>query len=176
MNIFSNPQISLAGTDDIPDIMHLLNSAYRGEYSRKGWTTEADLIAGNVRTDEQNLSDVMAIPGSVFLKYCNSEGQLLGCVNLQVQANRVYLGMFSVEPVLQGGGIGKIILRSADEYARSQGCTSLYMSVISLRSELIAWYQRQGYVDTGERKPFREDGLTGKHLRELEFMTLEKPC
>jgi len=119
----------------------------------------------------------MDIPGSVFLKYSEDlSGVLLGCVNLQVQGQRVYLGMFSVDPGSQGGGIGKIILRSAEEYARSQGCTSIYMSVISVRSELIAWYQRHGYADTGERKAFKEDGLTGKHLRELEFMILEKPC
>lgn len=175
MTIFSDPHISIAGTTDIPAIMELLNSAYRGESSRKGWTTEADLIAGNVRTDEQNLSDVIAIPGSIFLKYSQDMGPLTGCVNLQVQGHRVYLGMFSVNPDLQGAGIGKTILRSAEEYARSQGCSSIYMSVISVRSELIAWYQRHGYADTGERKAFKEDGLTGKHLRDLEFMILEKP-
>ena len=175
MTIFSDAHIQLAQDTDIPAIMQLLNSAYRGESSRKGWTTEADLIAGNVRTDENNLADVMAIPGSIFLKYTNDNGIIQGCVNLQVQDKKVYLGMFSVDPASQGAGIGKIILRSADEYARSQGCTSIYMSVISVRAELIAWYQRHGYVDTGERKAFNEDGLTGKHLRKLEFMILEKP-
>ncbi len=69
MMIFSDPHIYIAGTTDIPAIMELLNSAYLGESSRKGWTTEADLIAGHVRTDEQNLSEVLSIPGSVFLKY-----------------------------------------------------------------------------------------------------------
>lgn len=174
MNIFSDSHIQLAQVSDIPAIMQLLNSAYRGESSRKGWTTEADLIAGNVRTDESNLADVMSIQGSIFLKYTNDNGTIQGCVNLQVQGKRVYLGMFSVDPESQGTGIGKIILRAADEYARSQGCSNIYMSVISVRSELIAWYQRHGYVDTGERKPFKEDGLTGKHLRKLDFMILEK--
>ncbi len=174
MIVFSDPHIHLAGTSDIPALMQLLNRAYRGEDSRKGWTTEADLIAGNVRTDENNLAEVMGMPGSIFLKYTDHKSRLLGCVNLQVQNKRVYLGMFSVDPELQGTGIGKIILRAADEYARSVDCTSVYMSVISLRAELIAWYQRHGYADTGERKAFKEDGLTGKHLRELEFMILEK--
>lgn len=175
MTVFSDTHIQLASASDIPAIKDLLNSAYRGERSRKGWTTEADLIAGNVRTDEQNLAEVMAVSGSVFLKYTSNAGVIQGCVNLQVQGERVYLGMFSVDPDLQGAGIGKIILKAADEYARSQACSSIYMSVISVRSELIAWYQRHGYVDTGARKPFKEDGLTGKHLRELEFMILEKP-
>lgn len=174
MEPFSDPHISRAGISDIPGIMQLLNSAYRGESSRKGWTTEADLIAGEVRTDENNLTEVMQLPGSQFLKYTGQAGRILGCVNLQLHENRVYLGMFSVDPDLQGGGIGKRILQAAEEYARSVGAASIYMSVISVRAELIAWYQRHGYADTGERKPFKEDGLTGKHLRELEFMILEK--
>ncbi len=174
MTVFSDPHIQLASASDIPAIKNLLNTAYRGESSRKGWTTEADLIAGNVRTDENNLTEVMSIPGSVFLKYINDAGVIQGCVNLQVQHERVYLGMFSVDPDQQGGGIGKIILKAAEEYARSQTCAVIYMSVISVRAELIAWYQRHGYVDTGARKPFNEDGLTGKHLRKLEFMILEK--
>jgi len=175
MTFFSDPHISLAGTADIPGIVELLNKAYRGEPSRKGWTTEADLIAGDVRTDANNLAEVIALPGSFFLKYTAGTGELLGCVNLQVQNKRVYLGMFSVNPETQGAGIGKIILSSAEEFARSFSCSSIYMSVISVRSELISWYMRHGYADTGERKAFKEDGLTGKHLRELEFMILEKP-
>lgn len=175
MSLFSDPHISIAGTQDIPVIMRLLNKAYRGESSRKGWTTEADLIAGNVRTDENNLGDVMGMPGSVFLKYSTADGVVTGCVNLQQQNNRIYLGMFSVDPESQGEGIGKKILHAAEEYAHSVKARSIYMSVISVRTELIAWYQRHGYADTGERKPFKEDNLTGKHLRELEFMTLEKP-
>jgi ribosomal protein S18 acetylase RimI-like enzyme len=171
---FSDPHISIAGIQDIPAIMQLLNKAYRGDSSRKGWTTEADLISGNVRTDEKNLGDVMAMPGSIFLKYTSPDTVVTGCVNLQQQNNRIYLGMFSVDPESQGGGIGKKILSAADEYARSVKAGSIYMSVISVRAELIAWYQRHGYADTGERKPFKEDNLTGRHLRELEFMTLEK--
>lgn len=117
----------------------------------------------------------MGLRGSVFLKYTDSNSRIKGCVNLQVQLKKIYLGMFSVDPETQGKGIGKIILRSAEEFARSVECTSIYMSVIAVRTELIDWYKRHGYKDTGERKPFMEDGLTGKHLRDLEFMTLEKP-
>ena len=165
--------IRIAGKKDIPRIVELLNMAYRGDHSRKGWTTEADLIAGNVRSDEKNVADVMDIPGSVFLVYEGPTG-LLGCVNLQQQGKRTYLGMFAVDPESQGMGIGKQLLSASDSHAREQGCTSIYMTVISLRKELIDWYLRHGYSDTGERKPFPEDGLTGKHMRELEFCILEK--
>lgn len=174
MQIFSDPQISISTENDIVTIKNLLNSAYRGEASKKGWTTEANLIAGDTRTDDATVKATMQQAGSVFLKYTNEEGILIGCVNLQQHGNKIYLGMFSVSPAVQGGGIGKKLLYAAEEYAKHISCNSIYMSVISVRTELINWYQRHGYTDTGARKAFIEDGITGKHLQPLEFMTLEK--
>lgn len=173
MHTFSNTQISIATPADIPAITRLLNSAYRGETSKQGWTTEAHLIAGEKRTDEANVKEVMEQHGSVFLKYTN-EKQLVACVNLQQHGDKLYLGMFSVAPQLQGSGIGKQLLLAAEEYARFIQCHTIYMTVISVRDELINWYKKNGYHDTGERKFFKEDDLTGKHLQPLEFMTLEK--
>lgn len=171
---FSNTHISVASLKDVTAVTHLLNSAYRGESSKRGWTTEAHLISGNIRTDENNLKQIMQQPQSVILKYVNGAGEIIGCVNLQQHDAKVYLGMFSVLPHLQGSGIGKQILAAADEYAKHLQCISVYMSVISVREELISWYKRNGYVATGERKPFIEDNLTGKHLQPLEFIILEK--
>lgn len=166
--------IELATTADAKQIEQLLNSAYRGESSRKGWTTEADLIAGERRTDEASVIAVMNQPGSVVLKYTDDQGAIIGTVNLQKHENRLYLGMFSVSPDLQGGGIGKQLLKAAEDYAHKVQCGSIYMSVISVRKELIDWYKRNGYAETGERKAFIEDDLTGKHLQPLDFLILEK--
>lgn len=173
MYSFSNPHISMAASADILAIKDLLNHAYRGEISKQGWTTEAELIAGDTRADENMLQDVMDRPGSIFLKYSMGD-QVTGCVNLQQHGKKLYLGMFSVAPQRQGGGIGKQLLKAAEEYAQQLQCSTIYMSVISVRTELINWYKRHGYTDTGERKPFKEDGKTGKHLQVLEFMILEK--
>ena len=82
--------------------------------------------------------------------------------------------MLSVTPLLQHKGIGRQLLEAAERYARSKACTSIYMTVITARTELVNWYMRHGYADTGKRKPFEEDGKTGKHLQPLEFMILEK--
>ena len=172
--VFSNKNISLATLEDIPVIMDLLNSAYRGERSKQGWTTEAHLIAGESRIDEKMLSDVLQMKGSVLLKYQTGENKIVGCVNLQQHGEKIYLGMFSVSPELQGAGIGKQLLQAAEAYTRSIGCRAIYMSVVSVRTELINWYMRHGYDDTGERKPFPEDPVTGKHLQQLEFMIMEK--
>lgn len=172
--MFSNPFITIAGVDDIPLLLSLLNSAYRGESSKKGWTTEAHLIAGKVRTTSDNLFEIMQMPASVMLKYTNAAGEIIGCVNLQQQGNKIYLGMLSVVPQQQSAGIGKQLLRAAEEYGRNGKCSFIFMSVISLRTELIEWYKRNGYYETGEKKEFEEDEVTGKHLQPLEFILLEK--
>jgi GNAT superfamily N-acetyltransferase len=83
--------------------------------------------------------------------------------------------MFSVIPEKQNAGIGRKLLNAAVELAHQWHLGAIKMSVISVRSELIAWYMRNGYADTGERIPFQEDGMSGKHLRQLEFMVLRKP-
>lgn len=172
--MFSNACITVATLNDIPSLLILLNSAYRGESSKQGWTTEAHLIAGDVRTDEKSLSEVINQPGSVMLKYTDASGEIIGCVNLQQYSNKTYLGMLSVSPHLQGAGIGKQLLSAAEEYAKYHQFDFIYMTVISVRTELINWYKRHGYYDTGKRKDFQEDGLTGKHLQLLEFIVLEK--
>jgi ribosomal protein S18 acetylase RimI-like enzyme len=174
MVTFSNKNIYLATIDDIKELELLLNSAYRGDTAKQGWTHEANLIAGNVRVNDEMIRTNIKTEHSIVLKYINKEDTIIGCVNLQQHNEKLYLGMFSVSPLLQGGGIGKQLLIAADEYAKEKNCISIYMTVISLRTELIDWYKRNGYVDNGKREPFMEDGITGKHLQQLEFMTLEK--
>ena len=171
---FSNPCIEIATAADIAAITSLLNNAYRGESSKQGWTTEAHLIAGNIRTNESTVKEVMEQQGSVMLKYADEHSELIGCVNLQQHGDKVYLGMLSVAPQLQGAGLGKKLLKAAEEYTLQVHGKAVYMTVISVRSELINWYERYGYKDTGERKPFIEDGVSGTHLQPLEFMVMEK--
>lgn len=161
-------------TSDIPAIVRLLNMAYRGETSRRGWTTEADLIGGDVRTDEADATRVISQPGSIFLLACDAAGQIMGCVNLQLRDDSVYLGMFAVNPEKQGLGLGSSLMSAAADWTQASGRKKIVMWVISVRTELISWYIRLGFKDTGERKIFREDGLSGHHLRPLEFMILEK--
>jgi len=171
---FSHPAIGFAVTGDLADLLVLVNSAYRGEVSRQGWTTEAHLISGEQRIDEEGLSDTLTKAESRVLVYRNSGNEILGTLNLQKKEGKLYLGMFAVNPLTQNAGIGKIMLTAAEEWAKYLGCVSIYMSVIDVRTELIDWYKRNGYVDTAVRIPFEEDGVSGKHLRHLEFMILEK--
>jgi ribosomal protein S18 acetylase RimI-like enzyme len=172
---FTNPDIAIAGLDDLQAIKQLLDAAYRGKESLKGWTTEAHLIEGDVRTDLNSIQEVFYKEASVFLRYPATGAVLTGCVNLQKHGDKLYLGMFAVSPDKQGNGIGKQILQAADEYARQVQCRAIYMTVISVRTELINWYTRHGYSKTGELLPFPEDGIHGKHLQELQFAVLQKP-
>ncbi len=159
--------------DDIPSINKLVNSAYRGDSSRKGWTTEADLLDGT-RTDENAIKEFFAEAGSTILKFIDLE-KIIGCVRLLKHGSQLYLGMFAVEPTSQNRGIGKKILIAAEEEARKQNCRSIDMTVISERKELIDWYKRNGYIEVGEKKPMVFDNPSGGiPKKDLYFITLEK--
>ena len=168
----SNLEITRAVKDDIPELVILVNSAYRGETSKKGWTTEAELLDG-IRTDEDALLKMISQADSVILKGTINK-QLAGCVFLQNQHGKLYLGMLTVSPDIQAKGIGKQLLNASEAYAKEQGCTSVFMSVITVRKELIEWYERRGYHQTAERKPFPNDPRFGIPKQQLEFLIMEK--
>lgn len=165
--------ITKATLTDIPALNQLINSAYRGESSKKGWTTEANLLEGK-RTNEEELAEIINNPKNTILKYTENDN-IIGSVLLVEKENQLYLGMLTVSPELQNSGIGKKMLAEAENHARTLGLSSIIMTVISVREELIAWYKRHGYVDTGEREAFPESGI---HVtispNPLEFIFLEK--
>ena len=168
-----NCKISKAGINDVERLNILINSAYRGETSKKGWTTEADLLGG-IRTDADELRSIISKPASFILK-CVSEDEIIGCVRLEKKGHKLYLGMLTVSPELQNRGVGKLLMKAAEEEAGKLGCNYIYMTVISLRTELIAWYERHGYVNTHVTKPFpMNDPAYGIPKRFLEFVVLEK--
>jgi ribosomal protein S18 acetylase RimI-like enzyme len=166
-------EITMAVPADIPAMVNLMNSAYRGESSKKGWTTEADMVEGSLRTDAKHLQGLMNDPTVCFLKCLDEDGELEGCVFLQKRANKLYLGMLSVDPGKQTRGAGKKLMQAAEDYARKQDCISVIMRVISIRNELIAWYERQGYAKTGVVEPF-EDSIYGTAKQPIEFQVMEK--
>jgi ribosomal protein S18 acetylase RimI-like enzyme len=167
-------QILKAEYQDIPALVALMDHAYRGEESKQGWSSEADLFEGNKRTDEATVAGLMENPENIFLKCCTEAGVMEGCVCLQKKGTRIYLGMLTVSPAAQGKGIGKLLLEAAGKHAVEQNCKSIYMSVITIRTELIAWYERHGYKKTGERIPFPVEERFGVPKKKLEMFILEK--
>lgn len=162
-----------ATVNDVALLSRLVNSAYRGESSKKGWTTEADLLDG-IRTDEAALQKMIETPGTIILKCINESNQLLGCVYLQKKQSSLYLGMLTVTPELQAMGIGKKLLVAAEDRARLMQCDTITITVIAVRYELIAWYERHGYRATGETQPFPIDPSFGIPKQPLHFIVMEK--
>lgn len=142
-----------AGIGDVPAIVALVESAYRGESSRAGWTTEADLIDGR-RTDAEMIRSALVALGQTVLVVGPRE-RPLACCSLTYRDDRVWLGTFAVDPRRQGQGIGDRLLTEAERYAASRWAVSeVFLLVIAQRPDLIAWYERRGYVATGETEAF----------------------
>ena len=161
----------IATKDDLKELDKLVNSAYRGDSSRKGWTTEADLLGG-VRTSQESLNEMISKTNAVIL--IAEEEEMEGCVFLEQQGKALYLGMLTVRPDLQGKGIGAKLMAASEERAKELGCNSIRMTVITDRNELIAYYKRKGFEDTGERAPFPDDPKFGLPKKPLQFMVMEK--
>jgi ribosomal protein S18 acetylase RimI-like enzyme len=164
-----------AAPGDIPAIVALVESAYRGEVSRQGWTTEADLLEGQ-RTDPVSVAETIGKSTSRIV-LAERDGELLACANIERTPEGCYFGMFSVRPTLQGGGVGNSLLAECERVAVADWkCRTVHMTVIRQRDELIAWYERRGYRRTGATKPFPYgDARFGLPKRDdLEFIVMEK--
>jgi GNAT superfamily N-acetyltransferase len=167
-----------AEPDHLAAVAALVNSAYRGDSSRQGWTTEADLLGGQ-RTDPETLArDLQAHPGARLLTWRETPtGELLASVWVQPAGPEVwYLGMLTVRPDMQAQGLGRRLLDGAEAYCAGLGAKRMRMTVIEVRGELLAWYERRGYAPTGEVEPFpMDDRRFGVPLRDdLRFLVLEK--
>lgn len=169
--------VRLARPDDAPAIVALVNSAYRGDSSRAGWTTEADLLGGQ-RTDEAAIRDFIAgAPQQRMLVHEDVDGLLQACVQLQNRGDYAYLGMLTIRPTLQAAGLGRGLLAAAEHDVQAHwGVSRMVMTVIEQRHELIAWYERRGYVRTGETAAFPyDDPRFGEPKRpDLRFVVLAK--
>lgn len=142
-----------ATVTDTRALVDLVNSCYRGDSSRQGWTTEADFLDGQ-RVGPDTMAELLARTNTLVL-VGESEGEIVTCCELQRSINGAYFGMFSVRPDLQGAGLGRVVLAEAERTAaREWGCRLMRMKVLKQRPELIAWYERRGYAITGKTEPF----------------------
>ncbi len=160
--------------EDAETIAALVNSAYRGEHSKRGWTTEAELLDGR-RTNAEDVRQLIKQPGSIIL-LCLQGQEIVGSVHIEQIGEQADLGMFVVEPTLQGSGVGKRLLALAEHTAQQEwGVNRMVMCVVTLRHELIAFYQRRGYRRTGVFKPFPTNpAMWTPKVSGLLLETLEK--
>jgi GNAT superfamily N-acetyltransferase len=169
------PRLRAAEPSDVPAIVALVESAYRGDSSRAGWTTEADLLHGQ-RTDAEQITALLTAADGVLLVALRDD-RIVACCQLQNRGARTYFGLFAVSPQAQGSGLGKQVIGYAERYAATEWSSRhMEMTVIRQRADLIAFYERRGYRDTGIRSPFPYgDERFGIPQRDdLEFTLLEK--
>lgn len=169
-----------AGAGDLPALVALVNSAYRGATSRAGWTTEADLLDGQ-RTDVAALAEDLAVPG-VEMVVARENDRPVGCFVLadaaaHGHAGSGYLGMLTVAPDLQATGLGRELIAEAERRSRAHGWDGLMMTVIAQRTELIAYYERRGFALTGETEafPYGDERFGVPRRDDLSFVVLRKP-
>jgi len=167
-------QMKTALTCDVPGLVFLINSAYRGECSKQGWTTEADLIEGD-RMNAGSLTEMINSPDVIIRKCVDSHSTIVGCVYLEIKHDELYVGLLTVKPEIQANGIGKFILSDAEDMAMNRGLSVLMLDVISLRKELIDYYIRRGFILTGKKFEFPTDNKFGSRpLQVLELVELKK--
>ena len=161
--------IAPASPADASELKALLEAAYRGDSARQGWNHEADIL-DDERIEREELDSLLADPAVTVLTARDGD-TLIGCVAVTVKNTSLgYLGMLCVSPTLQSAGLGRRLLDAAEDHARRLGIAAMEMTVIDSRNSLIAWYERRGYVFTGETRPFpvlRDPQIT--------FVVLEKP-
>jgi len=167
--------IRTAALVDVLPLLDLVHSAYRGERARTGWTHEADMLDGQ-RTDTAALTEIVDASQCILL--AEDQGKLIGCVQVSDQGRgTAYLGLLSIAPEHQAQGLGRELIRAAEEQAkRAFGARQMEMTVIRQREELVAYYERRGYAPTGEERPFPLDdprfGIPRR--RDLSFVVLAK--
>ncbi len=170
---FQSITTTIATPADIPELVAHINSGYRGESSRQGWTTEADILGGT-RIDAAGIQEIIDEPNADLHIFRMPDEGLIACVYLKEADDYLYLGMLTVRPTLQAGGMGKYILNYSETVAKAAGKNVIRMTVINVRGELIAWYNRHGYLPTGETEPWVDGLHIGERKKEIEFIVLSK--
>ncbi len=174
MIAMSRLSFRIAQLADVEKITALVNSAYRGESSRAGWTTEAELLDG-VRTHEEEIASLIKTLRSLILIGLVGE-EIIASMHLQLVSDAAFLGMFAVRPTGQAAGVGKAMMAEAEAVVKREWqAKKILMDVISVRAELIAFYERRGYVRTGKLNdfPVSKDLWTPK-VKDLMLARMEK--
>jgi ribosomal protein S18 acetylase RimI-like enzyme len=167
----------LATTADCESLAVLINNSYRSELACQGWTNENDLIDG-LRTNVDDLQKIINATKSIILIFFDQTKQILiGCIHLQDKSEikTAYLGMLAVRPDLQGRGYGKFILSVAENYARRKyNVDYIELTVLIERRELIAYYNRRGYTETGQHRSFHPSSICHPKRDDLQICTMRK--
>lgn len=192
-----------ATLDDIDDVVIFINQAYRGETSAKGWTTESTILAGQ-RLDNTMAKDIINkqdceilllsfhidevtsnvnenekkfIDHIISINHDNEKSFLVATVNPEKESDIMHLNMLAIHPDLQSYGIGKFMIDAVEKKTKEMNLTKVVLTVISVRKELVAYYERRGYTMNGvkHRFPAYDDPRYGiPKVDGLELHEMEK--
>jgi N-acetylglutamate synthase-like GNAT family acetyltransferase len=148
-------QINIASDRDIVSVVSLLNRAYRATGGETGWTTEVGLLVGD-RISEATLREEIAKKPQAFSLVYKSQEEVLGCVWVEpdTDGDTWYLGSLAIDPKQQNSQLGRRLLGAAEDWIRERGGQRIKMTVIDERKTLLDWYERRGYIRTGQTEPF----------------------
>jgi len=172
--IADNFQFAFATPADAPNVHALIERAYRGSMAAKGWTNETELLEGP-RSSLTEVAGIIAEPTSRFVTALAND-TLVATALIKKYDDGAYFGMFAVDPQMQLGGVGKMMIARCEADAiRLWNSRFLRFTVISLRLPLIEWYQRRGFALTGEREPFPFHEAPGALRTDFDLVVLQKP-
>ena len=166
-------EIRLATLSDSPEIVSLVNTAYRSK-EVQGWTSEAEIIEG----DRINLEQVKALieTKKSFLFLAFDQRKLIGCIHIQLEKNLGHISLLTTHPKIQNLGLGKRLLQFSEDYCfEHYHINAFELSVLSTRKELIEFYERRGYIFTGKVDSYPVDEQVGKPLSsEIQVLYFKK--
>ena len=166
-------RFNFATIDDVPALATLIERAYRGPEAAKGWTNESEILTGP-RSSPEEIAALIWDREARFVT-ARDGARIAACALLKKENGGAYFGMFAIDPDLQGSGLGKLMMGHCEEAARVLwGSRSMRLTVISLRTKLIEWYERRGYARTGESEPFPFETATGALRTDFDLTVLKK--
>lgn len=151
-----NIVIRRATPDDFPSLSVIINKAYRGTDS---WTTEAHLVRGQRITVEE----LNKLRDPILVAEVPEENIIIGCISAEywdvhtdmgLPEKSALLGLFAVDPNFQSAGVGSKLMRECVQMIKDYGCKTAVLWVINGRSDIISWYERQGFKWTGKVRDF----------------------
>lgn len=172
------PLFRLAGPADAAPITALIERAYRGPETAGQWDSESHLLRGP-RTSIAEIADLLGRADSRFVVAMQA-GRMAGCALIQQVAADTdprfcYFGMFATDPACRAEGLGKAVLAESERLARDIfGARHMVMTVINVRTALIAWYERRGYRLTGVHLPFPFTETSGEARRDFDLAEMRK--
>ncbi|MCA1576211.1 MAG: GNAT family N-acetyltransferase [Acidobacteria bacterium] len=152
-------KIRIADSADDEKITEVINAAFK--------IAEEFFVDGNRIT----LEEVQRHRASGAFLIAESDDAIDGCVYVEPRGERAYLGLLSVDPARQQGGLGSRLMEAAEEYCRERGARFMDIYIVNLRTELPVFYERRGYVENGTT-PFPADVPT---KQPCHFINLTKP-